>query len=132
MKNKLLLLFVAFFAFAAHSQTLSLQKAIEIANDSSLQAFRAKNMYLSSYWAFRSFKAGRLPSLSLNMTPVSYNRYIRQRYDSQENIDVYRAQQMFGSSGSLNVSQNFDPLGGTFYLETGLEYMRNFGEITGN
>ncbi len=132
MKNKLLLLLLALVAFAGHSQTLSLQRAIEIANDSSLQAFRVKNMYLSSYWQFRTFKAARLPSLSLNMTPVSYNRYIRQRYDSQENIDVYRAQQMFGASGSLNISQNFDPLGGTFYLETGLEYMRNFGEITGN
>lgn len=134
MKNRLLLplLLAALACFGAGAQTLSLRRAIEIANDSSLQAFRVKNVYLSSYWAYRSYRAERLPSLSLNMTPVSYNRYIRQRYDSQENIDVYRAQQMFGSSGSLNISQNFDPLGGTFYLETGLEYMRNFGDFTGN
>lgn len=117
---------------SAQSTTLTLQEAIEIANDSSLQALRVKNLYQSSYWEFISYKAARLPSLSLDLTPASYNRYIRQRYDSQENIDVYRAQQMFSASGSFNITQNFDPLGGTFYLETGLEYMRNFGDYTGN
>lgn len=112
--------------------TLTLERAIEIAADSSLQAFRVKNMYQSNYWAYRSFKAARLPSLSMDITPASYNRYIRQRYDSQENIDVFRAQQVYGASGSLNITQNFDPLGGTFYLETGVEYLRNFGDMTGN
>lgn len=111
--------------------TLTLQRAIEIANDSSLQALRVKNLYQSGYWQYISYKAARLPSLSLSLTPASYNRYIRQRYDSQENIDVYRAQQMFSAGGSINLTQNFDPLGGTFYLESGLEYMHNFGEFTG-
>ncbi|MDE7151714.1 MAG: TolC family protein [Candidatus Amulumruptor sp.] len=133
MKKFLLSLLIIFpAALCAQNVNLTLQRAIEIANDSSLQAFRVKNMYLSDYWQFRSFKAARLPSLSLSLTPASYNRYIRQRYDSQENIDVYRAQQMYSASGSVNITQNFDPLGGTFYLESGLEYMRNFGDYTGN
>lgn len=132
--KKLLLSLLLIFPLMLQAKTLrlDLQRAIEIANDSSLQAFRVRNMYQSSYWAYRSFKAARLPSLSVNLTPASYNRYIRQRYDSQENIDVYRAQQMFSAAGSINITQNFDPLGGTFYLETGLEYMRNFGDYTGN
>lgn len=132
--RKLLLSLLIFLPalLAAQSVNLTLRRTIEIANDSSLQAFRVKNMYLSNYWSYRSYKAARLPSLSLDLTPASYNRYIRQRYDSQENIDVYRAQQMYGASGSLYITQNFDPLGGTFYLETGVEYMRNFGDYTGN
>ncbi len=133
MKKLLLSLLIVFpFLIQAQSLNLSLRRTIEIANHSSLQAFRVKNLYLSSYWSFRSYKAAILPSLSMDLTPASYNRYIRQRYDSQENIDVYRAQQMYSASGSLNITQNFDPLGGTFYLETGLEYMRNFGDYTGN
>ncbi len=118
----------------AEAQTihLTLDRAISIANDSSLQAFRVKNMYQSSYWQFISFKAARLPSLTLNLTPASYNRYIRQRYDSQENIDVYRAQQMYNASGSLIMSQNFDLLGGRFYLESGIDYIRNFGDFSSN
>lgn len=48
---------------------LDLQKTIQLANDSSLEAFRTQNMYLSGYWEYRTYKANRLPSLTLNMTP---------------------------------------------------------------
>ena len=58
MKKFLLNLLIIFPIFAgAQPMTLSLQDAIEIANDSSLQALRAKNLYQSSYWEFISYKA---------------------------------------------------------------------------
>ena len=104
---------------------LDLKETIAMANDSSLSAFRYKNMYLSGYWEYRSYKAARLPSLTLNMTPAQYYRYITQRYDSQENVDVYREQQMLSASAGLSLAQNFDLLGGTFYVDTQLDYMRN-------
>ncbi|MDR1882063.1 MAG: TolC family protein [Prevotella sp.] len=107
---------------------LDLQQSIKIANDSSLQAFRAKNLYLSHYWEYRSFKAGRLPSLSFNTTPVQYRRDFTRRYDSNKNIDVYRSQQSFYTSGNLSISQNFDLTGGTFFIDSELGYMRNFGD----
>lgn len=131
--KRISILFLAFLAAisaaAQRKVTLDLQHTIEIAGDSSLQAFRNRNLYMAGYWEYRSFKAGRLPSLSLDLIPASYNRYITQRYNYDENIDVYRAQQMFSAEGGLNVTQNFDPLGGTFYLETSLNYMRNFGDV---
>jgi outer membrane protein TolC len=40
---------------------------------------------------------------------------------------VYREQQMFSASGGLSIQQNFDLTGGTFYIDSELEYMRNFG-----
>ena len=123
----LLTLLAAHLTHTASGVTLTLQQTIDLANDSSLTAFRYRNMYQSSYWQYVSFKAGRLPSLSLHLTPASYNRYMTQRYDSENNIDVFRQQQMFSAAGQLEVAQNFDLLGGSFYLETGLEYMRNFG-----
>ena len=107
---------------------LDLKETIMMANDSSLSAFRYQNMYLSGYWEYRSYKAARLPSLTLNMTPAQYYRYITQRYDSQENVDVYREQQMLSASAGLSIAQNLDLLGGTFYVDTQLDYMRNFGE----
>lgn len=107
---------------------LSLQRTIELANDSSLSAFRYQNMYLSGYWEYRTYKANRLPSLTLNLMPAQYYRYITQRYDSNSDMDVYREQQMFSASGGLSIKQNFDLLGGTFYIDSDLEYMRNFGE----
>jgi len=133
MKKTILLSFsFVFLSVVGYSQTikLDLTKSIEIATDSSLQAFRTKNMYMSSYWEYRTFKAGRLPSLTLRTTPIAYNRDIVKRYDSENNIDVYRQQQSLYTYGNLSISQNFDPTGGTFYIDSELGYMRNFGERT--
>lgn len=108
--------------------TLDLQHTVQLANDSSLSAFRAKNMYMASYWEHRAFKANRLPSLTLYMTPLRYNRDFTRRYDSEQNIDVYRRQQSLYSYGNLAAQQNFDLTGGTFFVDTELGYLRNFGD----
>ena len=54
---------LSFIGWRKAQQTvkLDLQHTIEIANDSSLSAFRYQNMYLSGYWEFRTYKANRLP-----------------------------------------------------------------------
>lgn len=117
----------AFPAFAQQRITLDLQQTIALANDSSLEAFRTKNMYLAGYWEYRTYKANRLPSLTLNMTPAQYNRDITKRYDSEQDLDIYRTQQSFYAYGNLAIRQNFDLTGGTFFLDTELGYMRSFG-----
>ena len=127
------LIFTALFctSFTVYAQkplVLDLKQTIELANDSSLEAFRTQNMYLSGYWEYRTYKANRLPSLTMNLTPAQYNRDITKRYDSQSNLDVYRTQQSYYAYGNLSVKQNFDLTGGTFYLESNLAYMRNFGD----
>lgn len=114
--------------YAQHTVRLNLAKTLELAKESSLAAFRYKNMYLSGYWEYRTYKANRLPSLTLELMPARYYRYITQRYDSGNDTDVYRQQQMFSAGGGLSIRQNFDWLGGTFYIDSNLEYMRNFGE----
>ena len=126
--NKIILLIIAIlFTPGASAITLTLEETIRLANDSSLMAFRYRNMYQANYWQYVSFKAERLPSLSLTATPAKYYRYMTQRYDSEQNIDLFRQQQMFTAAAGLEVTQNFDLLGGSFYMETNLEYMRNFG-----
>ena len=131
--KKLILPFICWiFGLSLFSQTvtLDLSRSIEIATDSSLQAFRAKNLYMAHYWQYRSFKAGRLPSLTLRTTPIQYRRDFTQRYDSENNIDVYRRQQSLHTYGNLSISQNFDLTGGTFFIDSELGYMRSFGENT--
>ncbi|MDR0725506.1 MAG: TolC family protein [Prevotellaceae bacterium] len=130
--NKIILSILTVFfwvgGFAQSTKKFSLAESIEIAIDSSLQAFIAQNMYLSSYWSYRSFRAARLPSLNLQTTPVQYSSDFTRRYDSYENIDVYRQQQSLYSYGNLSIRQNFDLTGGTFFIDSELGYMRNFGE----
>lgn len=132
--KKLLILILALLLkpALAHSQqvTLDLQQAITLANDSSLESFRSKNMYQTSYWEYRSYKANRLPSLTLQLTPAQYYRNITRRYDSESDLDIYRKQQSFYASGNLSLQQNVDFLGGTFSVNSELGYMRNFSSGT--
>ena len=114
-----------FHRLSAQPVSFSLSRTIEMATDSSLQAFRAKNQYMAGYWAYRTFQAGRLPSLTLRTTPIQYNRVFASRYDSEANIDVYRSQQSLYSNGNLSLSQNFDLTGGTFFIDSELNYMYN-------
>lgn len=113
---------------AQNSRRLSLTESIEMAADSSLQAFRAQNLHMSQYWEYRTFKAGRLPSLSLQMTPIQYYRDFTRRYNSEKDIDEYRRQQSLYSYGNLTLSQNFDLTGGTFYIDSELGFMQNLGD----
>ncbi|MDR0385677.1 MAG: TolC family protein [Prevotellaceae bacterium] len=131
MNKTVLSILIIFFCggiCAQPTKKFNLTESIEIAVDSSLQAFIAQNMYLSSYWSYRSFRAARLPSLNLGTTPIQYRRDFTRRYDSYQNIDVYRQQQSLYSAGNLAIRQNFDLTGGTFYVDSELGYMRNFGE----
>lgn len=111
---------------------LTLEKTISLAADSSLQAFRNQNLFLAGYWEFRTYRAERLPSLTLNVTPAEYYRDITKRYDSENDRDTYRKQQSFYAGGNLQVKQNFDLLGGSFFLDSDLGYMRYFGDDTYN
>ncbi|MDE6369353.1 MAG: TolC family protein, partial [Muribaculaceae bacterium] len=101
---------------SARGVQLTLGDAIRLANDSSLTAFRYQNLYASGYWQWRTFRANRLPSLSMDITPAQYNRYITQRYNYEEDIDVFRSQKIYMASAGLTVTQNVDFLGGYFYL----------------
>lgn len=115
---------------AQNKLKLNLQKTIDMANDSSLQSFRAENLYLAGYWEYRTYKANRLPSLTLNLTPADYYRDITKRYDSENDIDVYRSQRSYSANGNLAVSQNVDFTGGTLFLDSRLGFIRNFGDYT--
>ena len=60
---------------------------------------------------------------------MQYNRNIVSRYDSQNNIDIFRQQQSLYSFGKLSVTQNLDMTGGAFFIDSELGFLRNFGEI---
>ncbi len=107
--------------------SLSLEEAVKIAAQKSLDAFRYKNMYLSSYWEFRYYKADKLPSLSLTTTPLDYNHYRKREYNFQTNQDEYVLRDYFNSDVALQVDQKIGLTGGDLYVTSGMGMVKNLG-----
>lgn len=132
MKRLLLYIFVLLIVTsklsAQKTNNLSLQDVIKIATDSSLAAFKAKNLYLASYWEFRTYVSQKRPQVNLNTVPMDYNRALIKRYNSESNIDEYREQQNIYSAANISISQNLPFSGGTLYFNSGLGYIQNFGK----
>ncbi len=112
---------------SSNTLVLTLDKAIELAVDSSLNSFIAENMYLAAYWRYNTYRAQRLPFLNLHADPAQYRRTFTQEYDSQENTYRYVEQQTFYSGANISLNQNIFSTGGTLYLDSDLGRLENFG-----
>ena len=108
---------------------LNLQQTVELANDSSLAASGKKQLY-GELLGIQNIQSEPVAVALLYMTPIRYNRNYTSRYDSEQNIDIYRRQQSLYSYGNLAIQQNLDLTGGTFFIDSELGYIRNFGEQT--
>lgn len=106
---------------------LSLQKVIDLASVQSLDAFRNENMYLSSYWEFRYFKADRLPSLTLEASPFDYNRSMQKVYNYDENRDEYKLREDLSSAATLLLNQNVGLTGGQIFARSELNMTQKLG-----
>jgi outer membrane protein TolC len=105
---------------------LTLQDAIDLASRQSIDAFRQKNMYLSSYWAFKNYRADKLPYLSIGSSPISYSNNIRQDYDFLNQSWVNNQQKNLTSKASLQMAQNIGLTGGSFVVSSDLNMSKNF------
>lgn len=104
---------------------LSLSDVIELASQQSLDAFRNKNMFRASYWEYRYFKADRLPSLTLDATPLDFNRYRNREYNFQTNEEEYVQREYLNSDFGLSLNQNVALTGGRLFLRSELGMVKN-------
>ena len=72
-----------------HAQRLTLDEAIGVARMQSVEALAARSSFVSSYWAWRSWKASRLPSLNLYGNLASFDRSLRQLQNFETGELVY-------------------------------------------
>ncbi|MGM0530863.1 MAG: TolC family protein [Bacteroidota bacterium] len=105
---------------------LTLQNVIDIAKDSSLNAFIEKNRYLADYWNFRSYKAEFLPKLNLSARPFSYTRAVREEFNWQDSSYQYIEQQDLNSYLNLSLNQNIPFTGGKVYIDSDIGRLQNF------
>ncbi len=132
-----LLLFTLLLSCGIHAQSavdplqqqmqLTLDETIRLAKLQSLSSFRSKNMYLASYWDFRSYKASQLPGLRLNTTPVNYDRSVRQLIDPETGENKFVSNEAVSSQLGLSVNQNVTFTGGQLSLTSDVKRLQNIG-----
>ena len=109
------------------ARSLTINETISIALEKSLDAFRNKNMYRSSYWEYRYYKADLLPSLTLDATPFNFNRYRYKDYNFQTQEEEFALVESLGSEVGISLQQNIALTGGRLYLRSDLERIENLG-----
>ena len=105
---------------------MTLEEVIGVARAGSVPALQAKAAFVSDYWAWRSYQASRLPSLSLYGTLGSFDRSLRllQNYETGEM--VYTSNYNMENSLGLRMRQNIPFTGGTLSLYTDLTRIDQF------
>jgi outer membrane protein TolC len=140
--NKLFLRFSLIFLFmpALHASdasaqnldlgTLTLQEAIEIAQENSPVARANVYSLISSRSAFRSFQADLYPSLSLSGDAPNFNKSIfTNRLD--DGTLTFASQRQSDASAAISIDQNILPTGGRLSVSSGLTRLGIFaGENT--
>lgn len=120
----LLMLSGVFFSTGANCQEdinrLSLEKVIEIARSQSPDALDAKHSFKGSYWEYKSYKAGLLPSLSLDATLPNFNSGFIAVTQNDGTV-VFARQNNMNSSAGLSLTQNIGLTGGTIFVSSGLQ-----------
>ena len=132
IKNKTIVLLLGLLLAGNHilygQKSISLEETIGLAQQKSLDAFKARNLFLADYWNYQSYRSQQKPHLYWYITPMTYNRNITTRYDFENNVEVYRQTQTLNSYSSLSLSQNIVATGGNIFLETDINRLQNFGE----
>lgn len=132
MRRILLHILLALLPPALHGQAdslrLTLQETVRIAQQKSPEAIAARHAFRASYWNWRTFRANRLPSLTLTSDPM-LNRSISS-VTLPDGSDSFVHRNQLSLDAGLTVNQNLPLTGGSLFISTALQRLDLFGEGT--
>ena len=128
--TKKILIFSAFiipFLFFAQTNKISLEKAIKLAQENSVDYKTAKNRRLANYWRFENYKSSFLPQVRLDATLPYYSNSTR-RITNDNGQDIFVNQNQSRVDANLSVTQNIPFTGGSFSLNAQVERIDVYGD----
>jgi outer membrane protein TolC len=114
---------------AQETKKFTLNDVLALAKSQSPDALKAKHRYRSNYWEYRSYKAGYLPSLSMDATIPDVNRSIS-KVTLPDGSDAFKRRSLTNSSVNMALTKNIGFTGGQLFLSSGVQRMDNFTDST--
>jgi len=104
---------------------LTLNEVIQLAQEKSIRSLLNKNEFLVAYWNYKMFKADRLPYLSVNLTPLAYDKSVTQVYNVVDGKEEFREFYKLESAAGLSLNQNINLTGGKVSVSSSLFRVQN-------
>jgi outer membrane protein TolC len=108
------------------TRNLTMKQTIALAQEQSIQSMMSKNVYASEYWRYRSYRAGRLPSLIMNAGIGNINRSMQPLQNYETGEYAYRPVFTFENDVSLFLRQRIAATGGEIRLQSSLRRLDQF------
>ncbi len=102
--------------------SLSLQQVIDLALQQSPVARSARHTFLAQYWNYRYHKANYLPSVTLTSSPYINNEI--NKITQGDGTSRFLSQSQFGGDIVLSINQNIALTGGTLFLKSKMNFLR--------
>lgn len=118
---------LAWLPIKGYAQQITLNNAIKIAQENSLDAKSAHFSFLASYWTYRSFKAELLPSMNLSGGLMNYNRSLVEARNYDDGRLSYVSNNTLSNSLTFSVDQQIVATGGTVSL---MSYLHRLDQFT--
>ena len=125
--KRVLIIVLLFVTMLGRAQQMTMPEVIETARRQSVAALEARQAFISTYWAWRSYKASRLPSLHFYGDIMNYNRslVLLQNYD--DGTLKYASTNNLQNSFGLRVRQNVTFTGGVLSAYSDLSRIDQYG-----
>ena len=115
----------SFLTLAQEQMTLS--QAIHTARNQSVEALAARQSFISTYWAYRSYKASRLPSFYMYGNLMNFDRSLTLLQNPEDGSLKYVSSNNLQNSLGLEINQNITFTGGTLSVSSDLSRIDQFG-----
>ena len=129
MKHNILtaILILATSFTAAGQEEMTLSQVIHTARNQSVEALEARQAFISTYWAYRSYKASRLPSVYMYGNLMNFDRSLTLLQNPEDGTLNYVSSNNLQNGIGLEINQNIPFTGGTLSLSTDLTRIDQFG-----
>jgi outer membrane protein TolC len=112
---------------AQNNLEFTIDEVIELAKEQSPEGMLAKHSFRASYWQYRSYKAGFLPSLVFSATAPNFSRAMT-AVQQENGTYLYLQDYSNRLSGAINIEQNIPLTGGQLSVGSNLSRTDIFGE----